>query len=113
MTCRLSRANDGRLEVSVGLLVALLRGGVGRYEELSPPDIEVDVDANFGGWAVGRRRRKIIEWVSRRVGYYKDDIASTAAALLFDGQFAKALVCEVGWEEERAWVEVVAVDEDV
>ena len=51
-TCRLSRANDGRLEVSVGLLVALLRGGVGRYEELSPPDIEVDVDANFGSWAV-------------------------------------------------------------
>jgi len=49
----LSRANDGRLEVSGGLLVASLRGGVGRYKELSAPDIEVEVDAVFGSWAVG------------------------------------------------------------
>ena len=52
-TCRLSRAEDGRLEVSGGLLVAPLRGGVARYGEFSPPDIEVDVGADFGSRAVG------------------------------------------------------------
>jgi len=43
-----SRVNDGRLVVSGGLLVGPLRGGVGRYGEHSPPDIEVDVNADFG-----------------------------------------------------------------
>jgi len=57
----LSRADDERLEVRVGLLVGLLRGSVGRYEELSPPDIEVDVDAVFGLGGRRGRRRKIIE----------------------------------------------------
>jgi len=34
--------------------VASLRGGVGRYVELSPPNMEADVDAVFGGWMVVR-----------------------------------------------------------
>ena len=33
--------------------MAPLRGGVGRYEEVSLPDIEVDVDAVLGSKAVG------------------------------------------------------------
>ena len=33
--------------------MASLRGGVDKYDALSPPGIEADVDAVFGSWAVG------------------------------------------------------------
>ena len=102
-TCRLSRANDGRLEASGGLLVAPLRGGVGRYEELSPPDIEVDVDADVGSWAVGAGDGVRFLSGSAAVSGIKGAIAS----MFFDGQFAKALVCEVGW----AWLKSGRRDE--
>ena len=51
-SANLSSADPGRSEVSGGLLVASLRGGVGTYEELSASDMKVDVDAVFGRWMV-------------------------------------------------------------
>lgn len=48
----LSSADPERSEVSGGLLVASLRGGVGTYEILSASDMKVDVDAVFGRWMV-------------------------------------------------------------
>jgi hypothetical protein len=49
----LSSTNGGRSEESGGLLVASLRGGVGGYEEPSPPDMEAEFGAVLGSWMGG------------------------------------------------------------
>jgi len=90
---RLSRANDGRLEVSGGLLVAPLRGGVGRYEGLSPPDIEVDVGADFGSNAVGAGD-------GLRVLSGSAAVYSLHCCCFLTDNSQRALVCEVGPTEK-------------